>query len=131
MHELSIANSIVNAVLEEIETRNLPAVHKVVVRVGALSGVVPEALHFNYEVIASDTPLANTILEIEEVAVQGKCQSCDCEFTVDNCNFICPQCKSGQIQVIRGMELDIAYLEVEDGLGDEHNNPGRWDTIDG
>lgn len=114
MHELSIADSIVTTVLREIETRNLPPVNKIVVRVGTLSGVVPEALQFNFEVVSNDTPLAKTRLEIEEVTVQGKCHLCDYEFAVENNSFICPQCKSGQIEVIRGMELDIAYLEVED-----------------
>lgn len=115
MHELAIADSIVTTVLREIETRSLPPVNKIVVRVGALSGVVPEALQFNFEVITRETPLAHSKLEIEEVAVQGKCHSCDYEFAVENYSFICPQCKSGKIEVTHGMDLDIAYLEVEDG----------------
>lgn len=114
MHELSIANSIVTHVLQEIDTQNLPPVKKIVVRVGALSSVVPEALQFNFEIITSDTPLAKSKLEIEEVAVQGRCNSCGHEFAVDNYIFTCPQCKSGQIEVTHGMDLDIAYLEIED-----------------
>ncbi|MFQ5769938.1 MAG: hydrogenase maturation nickel metallochaperone HypA [bacterium] len=115
MHELAIANTIVTTVLHEIERQDLPPVKAVVVRVGALSGVVPEALQFNFEAITIDTPLAHTKLEIEKIPVQGKCRKCSREFTVKNYLFVCPSCQSGQIQVTQGEELDIAYLEVEDG----------------
>ncbi len=113
MHELSIANSIVTTVLQEMETRKLSQVVKIVVRVGVLSGVVPEALQFNFDAIKGETPLADTKLEIEEIAVQGRCHSCNCEFAVKDYYFICPQCKSGQVKVTRGMDLDIAFLEID------------------
>jgi len=114
MHELSIAKSIVDLVLLEIEQRNLPQVQTIVLRVGALSGVVPEALQFSFEVIIKDTPLANTKLKIEEIPIQGKCEICGNEFTVESFVFACPICHSGQTEVTHGEELDIAYLEVEE-----------------
>ncbi|MBI3950399.1 MAG: hydrogenase maturation nickel metallochaperone HypA [Acidobacteria bacterium] len=112
MHELSIAEAIVSTVLQEIERQQLPPVQKIVVRVGALSGVVPEALQFGFEAITADTSLANAKLEIEQVPVQGKCHDCSHEFAVEDFLFVCPLCRSGRIEVIRGEELDIAYLEV-------------------
>lgn len=113
MHELSIATSIVDTVLQEIQRRNLPRVQTIVVRVGALSGVVPEALQFGFEAITSDTPLAKTTLEIEQVPVQGKCRNCGLGFTVEDFLFACPSCQSGQIEVTAGEELEIAHLEVD------------------
>jgi hydrogenase nickel incorporation protein HypA/HybF len=115
MHELSIANAIVDAVTQEIQRRNLPPVQTIVVRIGVLSGVVPEALQFGFEAITSGTPLAKTKLQIEQVPLQGKCRDCDHEFTVEDFVFACPLCQSGQIKVTRGDELDIAYLEVAEG----------------
>jgi hydrogenase nickel incorporation protein HypA/HybF len=116
MHELSIADAIVHTVLQEIERQHLPPVQKVVVRVGALSGVVPDALQFGFEAITAGTPLAQTILEIEPVPIQGRCNECEHTFPVEEFLFACPVCQSGNIQVTRGEELDIAYLEVETGL---------------
>ncbi|MDZ7292026.1 MAG: hydrogenase maturation nickel metallochaperone HypA [candidate division KSB1 bacterium] len=113
MHELSIATSIVETVLQEIQRQNLPPVQTIAVRIGALSSVDPEALRFGYEAITPDTPLANTKLEIEFVPVQAKCRACGQEFAVEDFVFACPLCDSGQIEVMRGEELDIAYLEVE------------------
>ncbi|MFQ5865171.1 MAG: hydrogenase maturation nickel metallochaperone HypA [bacterium] len=115
MHELSIASSIVSTVLEEIERRDLPPVKTIVVRVGVLSDVVPEALLFSFEAITTDTSLANAKLKIEHIPVQGKCHKCGHDFAVENSVFACPFCQSGQIEITRGQELDIAYLEVENG----------------
>ena len=114
MHELAIANSIVETVQQEVERQHLPPVEKIVVRLGALSDIVPEALLFNYEIITRDTSFAKTQLEIEVVPLEGKCGDCGQNFPVEDYIFSCPECNSGNIEVIRGEELDIAYIEVED-----------------
>jgi len=112
VHELSIAQSIISHVLQEAEQRRLPPVQKVVVRVGPLSGIFPEALQFGYDSLVVDTPLANSQLEIQEIPLRGKCKSCGFEFPIENNLFVCSQCLSTQIEVVSGLELDIAYLEV-------------------
>lgn len=116
MHELSIANAIVDTVLQEIQRKNLPPVQAIALRIGALSSVDPEALRFGFDSIIPDTPLAKTKLEIEFVPVQGKCRACGQAFAVEDLVFACPHCQSGQIEVARGEELDIAYLEVVEGV---------------
>lgn len=116
MHELSIANSIVETVLQEIENKQLPPVQRIVVRVGVLSGVVPEALQFGFEAITRETPLENTRLVLEIIPIQGQCQACGRDFEVEELVFACPYCHSGKIKVINGEELDIAYLEVEENV---------------
>jgi len=112
VHELSIAQSIISHVLQEAEQRRLPPVQKVVVRVGPLSGIFPEALQFGYESLIVDTPLADTQLEIQEIPLRGKCKSCGLEFSIVDNLFACSQCSSTQIEVVSGADLDIAYLEV-------------------
>jgi hypothetical protein len=57
MHELSIANAILDAVRKERELLNGARVIKVGVRIGALAGVDPEALSFGFEVLVKDTDL--------------------------------------------------------------------------
>ncbi|MDZ7343467.1 MAG: hydrogenase maturation nickel metallochaperone HypA [candidate division KSB1 bacterium] len=114
MHELSIATSIVETVLQEIAQKKLPLVQTIAVRIGALSAVDPEALRFGFDAIISDTPLSKTKLEIELVPVRGKCRACGQEFAVEDFVFACPLCQSGEIEVTGGEELDIAYLEVEE-----------------
>jgi hydrogenase nickel incorporation protein HypA/HybF len=66
MHELSIAMSLIDAVCEELpKLGSGVAVRTIHVRVGPLSGVVPRALAFAFEVAVVDSPLAGARLEIE------------------------------------------------------------------
>jgi len=67
MHELSIALSLIDAVCEELPTwgRDV-SVKSIRVRVGPLSGVVPHALAFAFEVAVADSPLAGARLDIEQ-----------------------------------------------------------------
>ncbi len=119
MHELAIANSIFQTVLNEVALKKLPPVTLIALRIGALSDVVPEALEFNFSIICRDSPLERAKLEIERVPLNGKCQACEHEFAVEKYVFVCPTCKSGQITVTQGEELDIAYIEVEDNVENE------------
>lgn len=114
MHELALAESIARTVLQEVDRQHLPPVQKIVVRIGGLHAVVPEALAFSFKAIAADTCLGEAQLEIESIPIEGVCRECGGAFAVDRFLFACPACGSGKIQVTRGEELEVAYLEVAD-----------------
>jgi len=110
MHELSIAQEIIAIVQEEMARHNLRGVREVKVRLGALSGIDPESLAFSFEAATIDTSLSETKLLIEEISVRAKCRACGRIVRVDDFIFICPYCDSGDLKIIRGEELDVAYL---------------------
>lgn len=114
MHELSIAQSIIETVQHEMTARAVPAVTEIGLRIGVLSGVLPDALEFGFEALIAETPLEGCRLEIEHVPAQGQCLVCEKVFEVEEFFFSCPVCASGQVRVTQGYELDIAYLEVEE-----------------
>jgi hydrogenase nickel incorporation protein HypA/HybF len=114
MHELSIASSIVDTVLMEIEKQNLKKVLSVKIRVGVLTDIVPDSLLFGFDALTADTVLADTKLEIETVPIKGICSGCNNYFEVEEFTFVCPNCSSYDIEMKQGNELDIAHLEVED-----------------
>ena len=116
MHELSIANSILNIVLNEIKTKNLPEVKAIGLKIGALSGILPDSLQFGFDAIKLDTALRKTKLEIEEIPIGGRCNNCSKSFEVKNLIFECPYCKSPSINMEQGQELDIAYLEIDEEM---------------
>lgn len=64
MHELSIAASIVEIASEEA-ARQGGRVECVHLKLGALSGVVPDALRFSWDLACEETPLAGAKLEIQ------------------------------------------------------------------
>lgn len=112
MHELSIAMGIVDAAMDEARQRGVrvSAVH---LRLGALSGVVKEALVFSYEVACQDTPLAGSRLIVEDVPVAVFCPTCNETRVLDSVqSFLCPQCGRPTMDVRRGKELEVFALEV-------------------
>jgi hydrogenase nickel incorporation protein HypA/HybF len=114
MHELSIANSILEAVRKECERLNGARVTKVGVRIGELAGVDPEALSFGFEVLVKDTDLEPLALEIESTSRRHECPHCKRVFTVVEYQVDCPACGSKETRCIGGDELELAYLEVEE-----------------
>ena len=114
MHELAIANSIVETVLEEADKKNLGPIIAIGLRIGALTDVVPAALEFGFTAITAGTPLESVKLVIENVPVRGRCAGCGVTFDVQGFVFVCPSCGSANTKVVQGQELDIAYLEVDD-----------------
>lgn len=114
MHELSIAMGIVEAATEEAQRRGVrvSAVH---LRLGALSGVVKDALVFSYEVACEDTPLAGSKLIVEDVPVVILCSKCkDNKTLISLQSFTCPECGTPTMNIVRGKELEVFALEVED-----------------
>ncbi len=114
MHELSIASAILDSVRSEAEKRPGAHVTKVGVRIGALSGVEPEALSFGFSVLVKETDLEPLELVIEPIPRRQRCPACDFTFTVAEDNLACPRCASGETLLAGGDELDLAYLEVEE-----------------
>ncbi len=112
MHELSVANSIIEVALEEMTKRQTESIVSIGVRIGALTCVSPEALSFSFEAAIADTPLAGTKLVIEQVPVKGRCKSCSRYMAIRDFVFACPSCGSRNLSIKEGEELDIAYIEV-------------------
>ncbi len=114
MHELSIAQSIVDIIQQYVPEDQSQDVRLVKVRVGQLAGVVPDSLDFCFGAIVKDTPLGNARLDIEEVPLESQCKVCHGLFAVEGACFVCPYCGSGEIKVISGTELQVVEIEVSE-----------------
>ena len=114
MHELSIASAILDAVRTEAERRPGAHVTKVGVRIGALSGVEPEALSFGFSILVQGTDLDPLALVIESLPRRQRCPECDYTFEAPDENLACPRCGRTETQFAGGDELDMAYLEIEE-----------------
>ena len=108
MHEMAITESVVAAVSERIGPER---VARVVLEIGRLSGVVPEALRFCFEICAKDTTLEDAALEIREIAGRGLCGACGCDVALDFPVGVCP-CGSPELAIVAGRELRIREVEV-------------------
>jgi hydrogenase nickel incorporation protein HypA/HybF len=114
MHEMGIANSILEGVAAELRRRPGSRAVKVGVRIGELAGVDPDALSFAFEALTLDTPRAGLVLDVEYRALRCRCRECNREFEVHNFEVSCPACGRPNTDRISGDELEFAYLEIED-----------------
>ena len=114
MHEMGIANSILNGVDKELRLRPGSRAVKVGVRIGELAGVDPDALSFAFEALTIDTPRAGMKLDVKYVAPRSVCRDCRLEFEVRNYELLCPSCGSMATDRISGDEMEFIYLEIEE-----------------
>ncbi len=114
MHELSIAQGILEIVQGAVPADQMASVQSVRVRVGHLSGVVADSLEFCFGAIAEDTPLRGASLLIEPVPAVSECKACSRRFDVEDLAFLCPSCGSTNITLVSGMELQVAEIELLD-----------------
>lgn len=116
MHELSIANAIVKTVIDALPTDTVETARITTVRVaiGALSGVVPQALEFAYDVAADGTPLADAALEIERTPVIVDCPACGHQELPGTSDFHCPSCRQLCGDVISGKELQVVNVTFDE-----------------
>lgn len=110
MHELGITQNIVAIVTEHA---NKSKVKRVVLEIGQLSAIMPDAVQFCFDICTKDTVLENAILEIREIAGLGKCRQCGVETALDKPFGIC-DCGSVQLDLIAGEELKIKEIEIEE-----------------
>lgn len=115
MHEMGIANSVLESVRTEAARHGGARPCKVGLRVGELSALDEDSLRFCFEAMTRGTDLESLQLEIEICPRRHRCTKCSRDFIVREYNVRCPQCASLETECISGDELELAYLEVEDG----------------
>jgi hydrogenase nickel incorporation protein HypA/HybF len=112
MHELSIAESLLVIIQEEIARHSLENVLRVKVKVGKLTAVRPEALSFCFACITEETPLKGVTLDIDVLEIKGYCEACKGYFEVQDPVMICPKCQSRNVCMDGGRELYIDTIEI-------------------
>lgn len=110
MHELGITRNIVAIVSDAARGRRVRRVH---VEVGQLSGVLPQAVAFCFEVVAKGTPLESATLSIREVEGRGRCRACGEELATPTLFTPCG-CGSRDIERLQGEELKVKSMEIEE-----------------
>ena len=114
MHELSIAEGIVDIVRMHVPDKELNDVRSIHLNVGALSGVVADSLEFSFSAITADTPLSHARLAIDRVPFIIQCQQCGTKSESEMGTVVCPACRSSETKVISGTELQVLHIELSD-----------------
>jgi len=113
MHEVGIAQSILEIVEKEVNKDGTSNVKRVKLIVGEFTGVVKESLEFALDIIKKNTSAENAEFVIETVKLKTYCQECDKTFIgKDDAHFLCPDC-NGILGIVEGKELKIDFIDVE------------------
>ena len=114
MHEMGIANSVIDAVRVEAAKYPGSRPRRVGVRIGELTAIDASALQFCFEALLRETDLEPLELEIEPCPRRHRCMDCAVEFEVKAYEFHCPQCGEMRSECISGDELQLTYLEMDE-----------------
>lgn len=115
MHEFSICKSLIEIIEQEAGRYCTVPVVAVKLRIGKLSGIVPDALRFAFTVLSEGRRTEGAALLIEEVPIQISCQSCGKVSTVDDPFLLCPHCRGSEVELTGGRELEIIEMEIANG----------------
>jgi hydrogenase nickel incorporation protein HypA/HybF len=112
MHELGIAQSIINTAIKVAKENERCRIEKIRIHVGEFRAVIQEQLLFSFQFAAEGTMAEGATLEIEVIPIEALCESCQKEFKVKNFQFQCPTCNGTSVRVVRGDDLKIIDIEL-------------------
>ncbi len=120
MHELSMVSTLVESVLEFVDTHQVRKVLNVKLSVGELTCVEAEQMRFCYTALTGQTPIEGSVLEIETVPAVVKCPHCfyqgppkyweDALFVASVPTLQCPECGKAA-EAIQGHDCAIKSIK--------------------
>lgn len=113
MHEMSVVSRVVNIAERSAQQSGARKVTKLVLQIGQMSAVIPDAVRMCWPICIEETMLAGGVLEIEMVPAIGICRQCEMEYNLLDHEFKCPQCKSEKWEILKGKELFVKEIEVQ------------------
>lgn len=118
MHEYSIIAHLIALCEENAESANAKKINKVFIEVGERSAVEVDLLQSAFEVFKADCAKfgEDCALIIKKVPVELRCQNCNANFKANGLQYgICIECGGSEVEIVKGMELDLVRLEMEGG----------------
>ena len=93
MHEVSLMQDTLALAVQHARQAGATRIHGLSLRIGDLSGVVPDALEFAFDVVARGTMAEGASLTIERVRLRCYCAECEREFEPADYACECPGCR--------------------------------------
>jgi hydrogenase nickel incorporation protein HypA/HybF len=120
MHELGIAQNILEIVQQSVPGNQAKWIREIRIKVGQLSGIVPDSLDFCFTAIVHGTDMQQAKLAIEQVPTLSRCKDCSHRFEIQDWIFSCPACRSANLELISGKELEILDIQLADECEEEY-----------
>ncbi len=112
MHEVSLMEQTLAIAIDHARHHHASRIHHFKLRVGDLSGVVPDALSFAFEIVTQDTIAEGASLEIQKIPVTCFCHGCQQSFQPPSWVYTCPLCQELSSDIIDGQQMELTSLEI-------------------
>jgi hydrogenase nickel incorporation protein HypA/HybF len=112
MHELYLAESILNIVQEYALRQNFSKVNSISLSFGRLSCIESKSLQFAFEVQAKDTLAEKASLDFQILPAVIHCFSCEKDLEVETYSAICSKCGGEEVILTSGTE-ELRILEMD------------------
>lgn len=121
MHELAMASSIVDAILNTAKKNDAIKVTEAVLEIGDMTMLNPEQLRFMMSILSEDTMLEDAEIIINMIPIEIECESCGFQGeskTDENQDHLmavarCPECENTQVHIIKGQECNVKTIKIE------------------
>lgn len=113
MHELAITESMVKIALTKAEEIGAKRIVKINLKIGRLSGYVPEAVEMNFGLLTAGTKAEGAVLDIKWVPIKCRCSNCGKEYQIEEVDLNCNKCGTLTGRIIGGREMFIDSIEVD------------------
>ncbi|NQU85746.1 MAG: hydrogenase maturation nickel metallochaperone HypA [Mariniphaga sp.] len=111
MHELSIAQSIIDISTEHSVKQEQKDILEINIEIGELSGIIMEALKFALEVLVKETVLEKAKFNFIPIPGKANCVDCDISFEMQNFFDTCPLCRGLNRTITNGKQLLIKSIK--------------------
>ena len=105
MHEMSIAEGLLRAVLDAAGTCGARRVQRVELAVGQMRLIMPEALDMAWQVLSEGTIASGAELAVVETPLEARCRRCECRFAPRIDNYLCPACGLADVEILAGNDI--------------------------
>ena len=112
MHEMSIAQSILDIVTGEAAKHNAEKVANIRIVAGELRGIVDSHLNYYFQFVSKDTIAEGAQLDITILPVKAECDKCDLVFDVEEFKYECPKCGNKEVETVQGLELMVKDFDA-------------------
>ena len=112
MHELAVSEDILKIALEEAENNHASRVSDIFLTIGRLSSIIDDSVQFYWDHISIDTLCEGANLHFNRPPAVFKCNKCGQEFEIMEDLLPCPVCKSFDLEILTGDEMQVDQIEI-------------------
>ena len=119
MHEMSIAEALLDQLDDLAAEHGFSALESVAVEAGVLRGVVPEALDLAFREASRGRAAEGARLDLTIIPAEAVCRGCGHRFRPEVDYYLCENCGRADAELVAGMDILLTSIEARGAEGGE------------